>query len=114
MADEPNNFQAKLDELMKEFEQNLPSKINQIREQWLALRNGNWELDQLSELLGLVHKIAGSGGIFGFSRISEVAHQIEYLLQEKIRSKKPINEKEMKNMEAYFEELFTAINIHDQ
>lgn len=114
MADEPYNFQAKLDELRKEFEQNLPSKINQIREQWLSLKNGNWEMDQLSELLGLVHKIAGSGGVFGFSRVSEVAQKIEFLLQKKIRSKKPINEKEKKTIEAYLEELYNAIITNDQ
>lgn len=114
MVDDPNNFQAKLDELRKEFKQNLPSKIDQIREQWLSLRNGNWEMDQLSELLGLVHKIAGSGGVFGYSRVSEVAHKIEFLLQKTTRSKKPINEKEKKTMEAYLEELYTAINTNDQ
>ena len=114
MVDDSNDFQTKLDELRKEFEQNLPSKIDQIREQWLSLRHGNWEMDQLSELLSLVHKIAGSGGVFGFSRVSEVAHKIEDFLQIITRLKKPINEKGMKTMETYLEELYTAINTNDQ
>ena len=114
MVDEPNVFQAKLDQLKQEFKQNLPSKIDQIRDQWLSLRNGDWEMDQLSDLLGSVHKIAGSGGIFGFSKVSEVACKIESLLQKAARSKEPINEKGIRAMEVYLEELNEAIYSFDE
>jgi len=110
MADEPNDLQTKLDQLKKEFTLNLPSKIDQIRDQWYPLRDGNWDLDQLSELLNLVHKIAGSGGVFGFSRVSEVGCKIESFLQKAIRLKKPMKKKGLDTMEGYLKELYEAAN----
>ena len=45
----------------------------------LVDRLGTGEADALEQLQELTHKIHGSGAIFGFSRISEVAGEIERL-----------------------------------
>ena len=88
MADEFNALKEKMDQLKKEYRQNLPSKTDQIIKQWLSLRNGNWEIDLYNDLLNSVHKLAGSGGVFGFSKVSEVALKIEIILREFAGSKK--------------------------
>ena len=110
MAEGSNDFQIKLDQFRKEYKQNLPSKIDEIRDRWSSLRNGDWNLDQLIELLNLVHRIAGSGGVYGFSKISEVACKLESLLQEATRSKKPMGQKGKDKIEDYLEDLREAIN----
>ena len=109
MVDDLDVYKTKLDQLRKEFAQHLPAKIDKIRDQWLSLRKGDWDLNQLSELHNQVHKIAGSGGIFGFSYVSEVACKIESCLQEAIRLKKPMKKKRMNIMEGYLEELDDAV-----
>jgi chemotaxis protein histidine kinase CheA len=109
MVDDLDIFQAKLDQLKKEFARHLPSKIDQIYGQWLTLRNEDLDAGQLSELLNLVHKIAGSGGMFGFSCVSEVACKIESVLQDAIRMKKPMTNKEMNIMDDYLKELDEAV-----
>jgi chemotaxis protein histidine kinase CheA len=113
MVDDPNLIAIKLDQLRKEYEQNLPAKIDHIRNQWLSLRNGDWNWDHLNDLLNLIHKIAGSGGMYGFSEVSDVACKTESLLQKAIRLKVPMNKKEMSIMDSYLKELDNAINSHD-
>jgi chemotaxis protein histidine kinase CheA len=113
MVDEPNLIAIKLDQLRKEYEQNLPSKIDLIRNQWISLRNGDWNWDQLNDLLNMIHKIAGSGGMYGFSQVSEAACKAESLLQKAIQLKVPMNKKEMSIMDGYLKELENAINSHD-
>jgi chemotaxis protein histidine kinase CheA len=113
MADEPNLIAIKLEQLRKEYEQNLPSKIDLIHNQWISLSNGDWNWDQLNDLLSMIHKIAGSGGMYGFSEVSDVACKTESLLQKAIRLKVPMNTKEMNIMNSYLKELDNAINSHD-
>ncbi len=113
MDERTNDLKAKLENLSIEFKQNLPSKIDQINKIWLSLRNGGWDLDQLNELRSQVHKIAGSGGIFGFSDVSDVALKIESSLDEAIPLKRPMTKEGMDIMDRYLEELISTIDRND-
>jgi chemotaxis protein histidine kinase CheA len=110
MTDELNALKVKMDQLKKEYRQNLPSKTDQIIKQWLSLRNGNWEIDLYNDLLNSVHKLAGSGGVFGFSKVSEVALKIEITLREFAGSKKQMNSDFKNTVDSYLDELKIAVN----
>jgi chemotaxis protein histidine kinase CheA len=110
MTDEFNALKAKMDQLKKEYKQNLPSKTDQIIKQWLSLCNGNWEAGLFNDLLNSVHKLAGSGGVFGFSKVSEIAQKIEISLREFSGTKKKMNSDFKNTIELYLDDLKKAIN----
>jgi HPt (histidine-containing phosphotransfer) domain-containing protein len=110
MADELNALKEKMDQLKKEYKQNLPLKTDQIIKQWNSWRDGNWEIDQFNELLNSVHKLAGSGGVFGYSKVSEVAQKIEITLREDVGSKKRMKSEFVNKIDLYLDELKKAIN----
>ena len=89
-------LQQKMDQLKEEFRQALPVKINQISSTWCSLRDGNMGVETLNDLLALVHKMAGSAGIFGFWHVSEIAEEIEINLQKLTKLK---NIKSSKNIQ---------------
>jgi chemotaxis protein histidine kinase CheA len=114
MADELNALKEKMDQLKKEYRQNLPSKTDQIIKQWLSLRNGNWETGLFNDLLNSVHKLAGSGGVFGFSKVSEIALKIEISLREFSGTKKEMESAFIKKIDQYLDELKKIINACDE
>jgi chemotaxis protein histidine kinase CheA len=110
MTDERNALNETMDQLKKEYRQNLPSKADQINKQWLALCNGNWEINRFNVLLNSVHKLAGSGGVFGFSKVSEVSQKIEIYLRDFCGSKMPMNSDFKNTIDLYLDELKKVIN----
>jgi chemotaxis protein histidine kinase CheA len=114
MADEVKALKEKMDQLKKEYRQNLPSKADKIIKQWLSLRNGNWEIGLFNELLNSIHKLAGSGGVFGFSKVSEVAQKMEISLREFSGSKKKMNNLLINKIDQYLDELKKIINSYDE
>lgn len=66
--------------LQERYGSGLPGRIAEIENIWREISAAS-ELSELAnELRRHVHSIAGSAGTFGFSRMSEVAHQFDALL----------------------------------
>jgi HPt (histidine-containing phosphotransfer) domain-containing protein len=58
--------------LRAEYQQTIPAKLQAMRQLVDSLQKTR-DLQTLKELYGLVHKITGSSGVYGFMRTSEIA-----------------------------------------
>lgn len=73
-----------LEEQLKALElayiSSFPAKKRAIRQAWQRLNQGQYNPAVAKELFKLTHKLAGSGGLYGFSRLTDIARKIERLL----------------------------------
>ncbi|MBD8524935.1 response regulator [Pseudomarimonas arenosa] len=70
-----------LEELQQSYRRSLPLKAQQVRELWDKLKFLNWSEDGVTLLQSLSHRLAGSGGAYGFPLISDRAQALDQLLQ---------------------------------
>ena len=75
---------AKLKDRIRSVQRNfvtmLPTHINDINQHWKSLRYVAWDHERVLELQTLVHRLAGSGGTFGFPDISQAAVAVDVAL----------------------------------
>ena len=76
MAESMVELENKLSDLRKQFVDGIPARLANIEEQWQALNQGV-DGEQRETLIRMVHSFAGSGAIYGFTRISEAARSLE-------------------------------------
>ena len=76
-----NAAHSQLEQLQEAYRRSLPLKAHQLRELWDKLRFLNWSKDGIALLQSLVHRLAGSGGAYGFPQISDRAQALDQLLQ---------------------------------
>jgi len=53
----------------------LPETAARIRELWRSLRHDEWSGQAARELQLIAHRLAGSGGTFGFPEVSRLARR---------------------------------------
>ncbi len=68
---------AQLEALRQSYRAELPAKLQLIGGAVETLYEGGWEKTHLMAFYELVHKLAGSAAIYGFSGISHAAGKIE-------------------------------------
>ena len=75
---------AKLKDRIRSVQRNfvtmLPTHINDINQHWKSLRYVAWDHERVLELQTLVHRLAGSGGTFGFPDISQASGAVDVAL----------------------------------
>lgn len=76
-----SDLQAKLAEIKKAYQAELPSKASDLKLAWNDMREENWAADRLQELHRLVHSLSGSGATFGFIELSACARKLEIELK---------------------------------
>ncbi|PTQ91364.1 response regulator [Agitococcus lubricus] len=76
--------QARLEERIRSVQRNfiaaLPNLMADISDRWNTLRHTGWERAIVLELQSIVHRLAGSGGTFGFPDISRTAATLDVAL----------------------------------
>lgn len=76
--------QARLEErirgLQRSFLESLPQLMIQVSDYWNKLRHTGWDGIVLMELKAIIHRLAGSGGTFGFPDISRIAASLDAAL----------------------------------
>jgi chemotaxis protein histidine kinase CheA len=55
----------------------LPDKIRELNDAWEQLNKTAWDPAAFQTMIRLVHRLAGSGGSYGFVTISEAARRLE-------------------------------------
>lgn len=70
----------KLDEIRAAYVASLPQTLSEIDALWDGIRDGKNVPDALRTLRQRVHNLAGSGTIFGFSAVSDIARELECAL----------------------------------
>lgn len=68
---------AQLDALRQSYRAELPDKLGLIGDAVDTLHAGGWEKAHLHALYDLIHKLAGSAAIYGFTGISRAAGDME-------------------------------------
>lgn len=82
MATENNSFEEQVKILQTNFINELPDRLNEIKNclsEYFADKKNPSALELVTRSL---HSLAGSGNTFGFSAITKLAREAEYLLKE--------------------------------
>ncbi len=74
-----NNMDNELASIITEYNHNLPNKIDDIQKAWDKLQK-QWELEALKELHNRIHSLHGSAGMFGYQELSDLAAQLESII----------------------------------
>jgi len=110
MAD-PEDFQAKLNILSDAYAAQLPEKIEQIEQAWSQLNRSEWDEAGFQTLHRMVHSLIGSGKMFGFALLSDVARNLEEYLKELAQAKTVKSEEQNKRVQVLLRELH-QVAIH--
>lgn len=76
----------RLSTLMQAYSRSLPDKIAAIEELWEQYRLSPGDRGLLERIHDCCHRLAGSGGSFGFAALSERAREMEMLVLELLGS----------------------------
>ena len=76
MAELGADQRRQLDALRRAYEQELPGKVTNIARAAAALGRADGEM-RIDELYQLVHRLAGSSALWGFSEVSKAAAELE-------------------------------------
>jgi HPt (histidine-containing phosphotransfer) domain-containing protein len=79
MAELRPDQRRQLDALRRAYEQELPDKVTNIARAAAALGRADGEV-RIDELYQLVHRLAGSSALWGFSAVSKAAAQLEEIV----------------------------------
>ena len=79
-----------LEALRKEYAKELPGRLSEIDQTWLSYQQSE-DSRQLEKFQHLVHKLAGSGAVYGFTQLSDASHDLDTLLLQFIRSGTTVN-----------------------
>ena len=74
--------------VQRHFIAKLPSQIEEIKQHWKNLRYVSWEHERVVELQTIAHRLAGSGGTFGFPEVSHVARAVDEALTQALTNEK--------------------------
>lgn len=69
-----------LDALRQVYLEELPDKASGVAQAAAAAVRRNWDATGVRELHHVVHRLAGSAAIWGFTAVSEVAGQLEEIV----------------------------------
>lgn len=103
-------IQQQFELLRQTYQQQLPSKIEQIEAVWLqiqrnALNKANWEI-----FYCLAHRLVGSSATFGFHGLSETAHTLEGYIKDLVETSAALTEEQQTLINALVETLKLAVN----
>ncbi len=77
-----DKIMEKLVSLRQAYAQKMSDKINEIDTAHERLLQGNWDQQEAAALHGLLHKLAGAAGTFGFQEIGQAARNAETVLKD--------------------------------
>ena len=110
MAD-PADLQAKLKLLGDAYAAQLPEKLKQIEQAWEQLPQDSWDEGGFQNLHRMVHSLTGTGKIFGFALLSDVARNLEAYLKQLVQAKTVPGEEQRKRIQVLLSELH-QVAIH--
>ena len=87
MADQASILDQ-LEAVSRAFKAQLPERGREIERQWSAVRKQPGDLGLLEGLYRLTHNLAGAGGTFGFSQITDVAREVTEPLRITLKERK--------------------------
>jgi diguanylate cyclase (GGDEF)-like protein len=74
----PEQVDQEILALQREYLREAPARLNELAKDLTAFRSG--EVDALESLRQRFHRLAGSGGSYGFQRVTDVSRAMEHLI----------------------------------
>ena len=78
-----------LEALRQAYEAELAQKVTTIAQTAASLGTGEWDRTGLQSLHQLIHRLAGSSAIWGFTAVSEAAGRLEDLMMSALEGTAP-------------------------
>jgi diguanylate cyclase (GGDEF)-like protein len=103
-TDGSNEADEVLVALKRDYLRDAPERLAELRKDLAALRAG--ESDALESLKQRFHRLAGSGGSYGFPRVTEVAREMELMIVQT----RELNAEALSRVEQSIQELRTAFD----
>ncbi|RZU47675.1 PleD family two-component response regulator [Fluviicoccus keumensis] len=73
-------LEARIQQVKAGFLASLPETVSRIRDLWNSLRHAEWTDAQARELQIIAHRLAGSGGTFGFPEVTRLGAGLDAAL----------------------------------
>jgi HPt (histidine-containing phosphotransfer) domain-containing protein len=99
------------EELREYFAGRLPARLAEIEDACRAAQDAGWSGPPLRTFHRLAHSLAGSGTTFGFPEVSELARNLEHLLETFLENGTPPGEIEMREIEGFLDGLRKSVRI---
>jgi len=93
-----------LEALRQEYAKELPGRLSEIFKTWHSYQESE-DSKQLEKFQHLVHKLAGSGAVYGFTLLSDASHDLDTLLLNFIRSGTSVNGEGQKRIGALLNQM---------
>lgn len=85
---EPNNVNAKLDVLRQKFRNKVIGEFDALDKAIKSIRSGHDVQEQMALAYRILHRLAGSAGTFGLSRLGEEARALELGVQKVLEERR--------------------------
>lgn len=110
MEQRNTRLEARIHSIKMSFVASLPSHIVELGNYWKILRHTGWDVHAAQELQSLVHRLAGSGGTFGFPDISRTAAVLDVSLGEALHLGDNVSPEKTVLLEGQVNDLLMVIN----
>jgi HPt (histidine-containing phosphotransfer) domain-containing protein len=100
------------DDLRRYFAARLPHRLAELEDSCRAARDAGWRGMPLRNCHRLAHSLAGSGAIFGFTEVSEVARHLVRLLKPVVERGVTLGEQDERLIEEILGRLRDAAALH--
>lgn len=110
---DPADIQAQLKNLSDAYAAQLPDKLKQIEQAWGLLSVSEWSEDGFQALCRMVHSMTGSGKMFGFSLLSDVARNLEVYLNRLAQAQMLPSDEQRQCIQIILDELHQATTTRD-
>ena len=84
-------FEQELQALKDSYADQLPQKLAEIDALWATLVDDGWDEETFKTLHRMVHSMAGSAQVFGFTAMGKSARELEMLLKAVPNSGEPLS-----------------------
>lgn len=81
MTDTATSARDKLQRLRDSFAEQLPRKVDQIREAWNTVQGSGADSGEMRQFLLMLHTLAGSAPSFGFTALGSIVREMETTLK---------------------------------
>lgn len=79
--------------LVRDYAARIPGRISEIEEMWVKLKEGEWQAEIAATLCERAHRLAGTGGTFGYPEVSDAAFTLEEEIEALAETGGPIPER---------------------
>lgn len=108
----PDNMQAMLEKLGREYRKKISEKIKILTEMVREIQKKN-DRDSLIGLKNVVHKIAGSAGSYGFSEVSQLCKKLEYRLNKHLEGEKAFDKEGISSLDDFLRHIKFCFQFPD-